>query len=475
MLPRCLPVATPYDPAEDPPGSIDPLGTVAAAEQLADILFPGMTARMWRARHLTFAALAAHVADQAAGSSGDDEARLEARLALERLFVSAIARHEANDAQFKSASRRLPGIGLARRAGDQQPLGKRTFLKGQAINGPFGVISRLARHTDVVNDQNRLSQNGEKLLLAWSADHDLPGVLDGGCSKMEGADWVGQLVRRVHGEHLDRWPSNTWPGWKTLAERLRPDRMRRHERNMICSLLADEGVPLRRRCLELLQDRASVSSYRSSVGNGTRGERDREMLFSTFRRLLRPTSSATDRTIDFVIRLIHAYELVASSLDSVMGTVCSVLANRGRATKSDVLRQGGSRFQAIRKALRDKARELQARLDELMEYPDILDRLGLDRLTQLLEDAQAGTSGDAELVEHVMERHTRVQRQKKKGAWIDVDDRHWVLMPGFGNAGNDPSLNEEAYLHPFRVANAYSFLADLKVVPAVEDFDGEEA
>ena len=31
MRAECLPLATPYDPAEDPPGSIDPLGTVAGA------------------------------------------------------------------------------------------------------------------------------------------------------------------------------------------------------------------------------------------------------------------------------------------------------------------------------------------------------------------------------------------------------------------------------------------------------------
>lgn len=30
-LGNCLPLATPYDPAEDPPGSIDPSGTVAGA------------------------------------------------------------------------------------------------------------------------------------------------------------------------------------------------------------------------------------------------------------------------------------------------------------------------------------------------------------------------------------------------------------------------------------------------------------
>jgi hypothetical protein len=272
MLPRCLPLATTYDPAEDPPGSIDPLGTVASAEQLADVLFPGMTARMWRARHLTFAALAAHVADQAAGSSGDEDARLEARLALERLFVSAIARHEANDSQFKRASRRLPGIGLARRAwgNDDQPLGKRTFLKGQAINGPFGVISRLARQTDIdiIDEDNRLSQNGEKLLLAWAADRDLSGILDGSRSHAAGAVWVAQLLRYVKGDGADSWPPKTWQGWKTLAERLRPDGLRKREceTKLIHHLLSDEREPLRRRCVELLQHKQAIE--RMSASNG---------------------------------------------------------------------------------------------------------------------------------------------------------------------------------------------------------------
>jgi ABC-type lipopolysaccharide export system ATPase subunit len=33
-----LPYSTPYDPAEDPPGSIDPLGTLGTSERLAETL-----------------------------------------------------------------------------------------------------------------------------------------------------------------------------------------------------------------------------------------------------------------------------------------------------------------------------------------------------------------------------------------------------------------------------------------------------
>ena len=172
MLEQYLPISAPYDPAEDPPGSIDPMGTVATAEQLAEVLLPGLTARMWRARHLTFAALAALVGERAAAmDGGSEEMRLEARLGFERLLVSAVAWKDSKEEDWHRAARRLPGITLARRAiyAGHQPLGKQNFLEGQAINGPFGVVQRLARNLDIINDDNRLSRNGEELLLVWSA------------------------------------------------------------------------------------------------------------------------------------------------------------------------------------------------------------------------------------------------------------------------------------------------------------------
>src|SRR4051794_4437722 len=88
-----LPMATPLDPAEEPPGSLDPLGTLAHAERLGETLLPGFTVRMWRSRLLTFAAIASAVADRTVKLMDDREsARLEGRLAFERLFVSAVVR-----------------------------------------------------------------------------------------------------------------------------------------------------------------------------------------------------------------------------------------------------------------------------------------------------------------------------------------------------------------------------------------------
>ena len=305
MRPECLPQATPYDPAEDPPGSVDPLGTVAGAEQLADVLFSGMTARMWRAWHLTFTALAAYVAEEAARSdTGNEELRLEARLAIERLFVSAVARQENRDEKWQKASRRLPGITLARRAlslGDQ-PLGKQTFLKGQAINGPFGVVARLARHLDIIDDDNRVSRNGQDLLLAWATDQDLPGLLDEGGSKNEGALWLKKLTGNVIDYASNsRWPAQGWWGWDQLAERLRPDEIRNRERKVIRQLLASNESVLRRRCIELLERAEAVAEYRSLLESSGRGQLDRHILVQSMQPLLQPDESCAGQ----VDRLHH--------------------------------------------------------------------------------------------------------------------------------------------------------------------------
>lgn len=477
----CLPKATPYDPAEDPPGSIDPLGTVAGAEQLADVLFSGMTARMWRARHLTFTALAAFVAEQAANAAGgDEELRLEARLALERLFVSAIARQENHDAEWRKAARRLPGISLARRAlssGDQ-PLGKQTFLKGQAINGPFGVVARLARHLDIIDDDNRISRNGQDLLLVWAAEQGLPGLLDEGGSRSPGALWIKKLAVYVVDYARDsHWPASGWWGWEELAERLRPDKIGLRERQLLRRLLAGDESALRRRCMELLERKEAVADYRSLVGSSGRGLLDRRILVSDVQPVLQPEANLLDRSIDYTIGLIDAYEEVSGQLESVMRGLLWALTHRGgRAAPTELLSDPAlSRHLAeARRKLYPTTRKLQSRVGEMPRHPDVQHAISIDRLDQLLQDAQSGLDGEKQLVEQVMERHWRVQQQKKKGVWIERDLSYWTLIPGFGDSNEKPWAYDGEYLHPFRVTNAYSFLADLGRIPRIEVPDAEE-
>jgi len=104
---------------------------------------------------------------------------MAARLSFERLFVSAVVRQHVRDPEnWQRAIRRLPGSWLATRAllsGDTL-LGRTNFLKGQAVNGPYGVVARLARHLGVIDEDDLLGRNGEELLMAWSADEERAGT-----------------------------------------------------------------------------------------------------------------------------------------------------------------------------------------------------------------------------------------------------------------------------------------------------------
>ena len=482
MLISNLPLPTPFDPAEDPPGSIDPLGTVATAEQLADVLLPGLTARMWRARHLTFTALAALVGERASAMEGDnEEMRLEARLGLERLFVSAVAwKDEKKEGDWSKAARRLPGIGLARRAirSGHQPLGKQNFLKGQAINGPFGVVQRLARNLDIIDDDNRLSRSGEELLLAWSAEQDLGGILDDTNSKSRGSKWFKKLLRDVidHVRH-GTWPNNGWWGWTDLADRLRPDQLGKREKKVLFRLLASESSAARRRCIYLLLSPDLLQSYKTVTANGTRGDLDREILAQQMQAHVQGEEDEVDRLIRYTVQLIEAYEQVSGYAESAFRGLLWALTRRGgRSTVDELLGDSvlASNLALTRGKLTRVAKQLQSMLTDLKEHPQVLDVLNLERVEQLMQDALAGQTSERALVDAAMERHRRVQSQKRKGVWIEQDDPYWTLMPGFGDNSDDPWSHGGAYLHPFRVSNAYSLLSDLGKVKGVGVPDGEE-
>ncbi len=481
MLIDSLPLATPYDPAEDPPGSIDPMGTVAMAEQLAEVLFPGVTARMWRARHMTFAALAALVAEHVAeDAGGDEELRLEARLGLERLFVSAVARSERWDDSWRLASRRLPGISLARRAlnSKNQPLERANFLKGQAVNGPFGVIARLARNMDVIDDDNRISRNGQELLLAWSAEEGLRGILDDRGAKSPGAKWLKRLTKDVARQVKDSfWPAPRWWGWSDLAEHLRPDHLGHQESDVILRLLCGDKSVVRRRCVELLQDREIADNYVSLSDHLSRGEVDQHILAYQVQPKVDESDSDVERIIAFTIRLLDAYEQTAGHLESVVRGLLWGLTHRGgRADREQLLADPTLKphFAGALTGLASAAQDLQSRMADLPNYPVVNDSIDLERLDETLQDALGGLESEGQLVDTVMARHRRVQKQKSKGAWIETDTKHWTLLPGFGDSGETPWTHDGAYLHPFRVSNAYSLLIDLGQIHGAEITDGQE-
>ncbi len=476
-----LPQATPYDPAEDPPGGVDPLGTLSGAESLAEVLLPGLTARMWRARLLTWAALAVRVAErvvETASTAEDGESyRDEARLAAERFCVSALARH---DDWGKAATQRLPGIRLARRAlaANDRPLGPEGFLKGQAVNGPIGVIARLARAVNIIDEDYRLGRGGHELLAAWERERHLPGIIDERPSKNDGSRLITRFANGVR-KHLQEswWPRANWPLWNDLARHLRLDELGPQETDVILRLLADDVRGVRRRVLELLQTEGTVATYRHMQQVAGRGTVARTVLVEEILPRTQGSSDEIDRDIIYTVRLIDAYEAVAGLLEVVFRTLQWALTRRsGQANNDSLLHDPAiaQRLEHTTAELRPDTETLRTLLAACGDHPCVSDVADLSAARELSDDALQAGLGPEQLLEVVMSRHHQVQKARGKGPWIARDGQQWTLMPGFGDNREEPPVADSGYLHPMRIRNAYSFLRDLRRVSTEIESDGEE-
>jgi hypothetical protein len=474
LVAAALPLATPPDASADPPGSIDPLGTLSHAERLADLLLPGFTARMWRARLLTVATVTAAVADRALRHLGRrEDARLDARLSFERLAVSAVVRLALKYPDtYGSARRGLPGSDLARAAlaGEDEPLTRHNFLKGQAVNGPYGVMARLALHLGLVDEDGRLGRYGPALLLAWAEDQRLPGVLDDeGRASRPGALWIEEAARQTaRCINEGDWPARGSVFWQRLTDALRPDQPGPSEIRVLVGLLDADSV--RARVLALL--RQGVDFYRRYDPEG-RGKVEREVLT----RAVRPRlgDGPVDGLIDAVGFVAHVYEAASHWLQQGFDAILWGLKQLGGSATPDALLGHAAvrgSLERARTALRSGLRALDTALTRLQDSPTLARPELTGPLGHLRDDIIAGLDSPASFRDALVCRHERVQREKRKGAWIDRDAR-WTLLPGFGIGGDQPPDHGPAFLHPFRIRNAYALLAGLGEV-SLEAPDGEE-
>jgi hypothetical protein len=469
-----LPVSTPLDPAEDPPNSVDPLGTLLPAERLAEILLPGFTVRMWRCRLLTIATVAAAVAERAVALMNNrDDPRLDARLAFERLFVSAVVRLAERDPQFANAPRGLPGRDLAKTALlSGEPLTSANFLKGQAVNGPFGVIARLARQLELIDDEGQMGRNAVPLLIAWSDDEKLSGVLDEDVAATRtGAKWMSDTAKRTvkcigHPE----WPGPNHSIWDQLAVHIRPDKIGCRERRFLRQILFSS--PVRRRMGELLTKRVDI--YRQAWStDGNRGRVERAVLIRGIRPEL--ADNPIDRLIGAAIGAADAYEQTAGLLQQTFdGLVWGLKRRGGRARPEAVV--DDARLRRHLEKTRIELQKIVPILDRtaltLGNQPSVSPPLVVEPLRQVREDAARASASLKSLTDTVLRRHERVHREKRKAPWIECES-HWTLMPGEHRVdGDSPPVWKNTYLHPFKIPNAYSLLGDLGDV-ALENLNVE--
>ena len=461
-----LPISTPYDPAADAMGSADPLGTLGGSERLAEVILPGLTARMWRARLLTFAVVSADIADRVVRQQGDQEdLRLRARLAFERMFVASLVRCEEDEPDmYSGVSRRIPGRRTARRAlhSDDEPLTRQNFIKGQAVNGPSGIMARLARALGLLGDEGQIASQGHDLRSCWArraaADEEMEPDI--------GGEFHKKALRAVL-DHLEKddWPKSNAPIWKLLADSLRPDRIPAAERKIIFQFLNTEPqYGIRPRVLQLLLDERCQAVYRHVQDATSRGEIERRVLVEGIMQLL--GTGDVDAHISLAIRAIDAYEQFSELFTAAFDVVLSGLrANGGSASSAQLLQKG--KLTAILIQLRARLVKVVPLLRDLL--PTMVSRGPFDDqdipelMTTILQDTERGAVSVEGLLEGVFARHERVQRDKRKPTWVDRSTS-WTLMPGTPVSDDLWHDRPAAFIHPYRVVNAYSLMFDLKLL-----------
>jgi hypothetical protein len=128
----------------------------------------------------------------------------------------------------------------------------------------------------------------------------------------------------------------------------------------------------------------------------------------------------------------------------------------------------------VQKTLKSSGNRLASLLPTLRDILPLVSRSGPFEeqqvpalMTSAFEDTE-GSIGSAEnLLNALLTRHERVQREKRKPTWVDRSVT-WTLMPGTP-VSDEPQTNPlDGFMHPYRVINAYSLMRDLRLVKGVK-------
>jgi hypothetical protein len=257
---------------------------------------------------------------------------------------------------------------------------------------------------------------------------------------------------------------------------LRPDATGPREAEEIYKRLT-EGSEVRCRCLLLLQDPAVTGIAESAGRSNNGGTVERAVLLEGLRPRLNPAAGDVDRTIDFAIRFIDLLERVSILVEAGFRSLLWGLVQfGGRATYHELSGQFEVSNSLVNTARRlsELIPKFDRLLSEVPEHPKVADELDLDRFRRLSQSCLAVIGpGPEAIATALLDRHRAVQKAKSKGPWIEGDGSWWTLMPGFGRAALPGWNPAGGFLHPYRVQNARSFLADLRRLTVAEVLDGE--
>lgn len=428
-----LPQLSEPDPTISGEGSLDPLGTAQIADRLADLLLPGLRARMRRIRFLTASAVGALAAEDLADVLPVDRISTPS-VCFEWLVLEAFARRSGKDLPLEASG--IPGSAKVRAVLAQgKRLAARNYLKSPNVFGFTGIYLPLARHLHVLDDDRRVARQLPTLMRAWEQDTGLDGYTENRASTEGGR--LRQRLRDEIREALQQGHCSALEGanlWRTLTESLHPSRAGNHERALMRSWIVDDEYPMRAELARFLDQRGDI------------GEEE------ALEALLTGTTSAALR---LHVEAVQAYEFVSHLLDAAFAQLCHLSTRLGTRPlgANDVQRD---------EVLTGACRQLPGAMKRATET---LERVSGDLLVSfsLRLGKFEHTGSPADFVELLLTHHEAIQGQKPpkgKRPWLDRHNGGWVVRSIYWQP-EAVSIAQGTLVHPYRLRALRDFMKDL--------------
>ncbi len=431
-----LPQLSEADPLIDGEGSLDPLGLTRVADSLAELLLPGLRARMRRIRFVTASAVGALAAD-GLGDVPAGDGKATPSICFEWIVLESFARQRGSGSPLEVSG--VPGSAKTRGVIAQgHRLTATNYLKSPSVFGFTGVYLPLARHFCVLDGDRAPAAETTALTLAWEEDHDLQGFTEDRSGSAGGSlrrDVAREIERALRAGRCEMAPRSRIPG--RLADSLHPERVGPCERKLLTTWLCREDEPVR-------------SWLASAVWSITPTEWMDERELAVRLRARRPPAR-----VAVLLDAIAAYEDACWWLDVGFRQLRHRSTMRGSAALTpDVV--------ADDSVLAEVCSQLPQAMAEADRCLIAADQTLWDRFDQQL-GAFRNPMLPAELMEALLAHHVEVQRGKAphgKRPWFEEYGNGWVVRRLYGHADEvDPTA--VAYLHPYRLIPLYHFSVDL--------------
>lgn len=427
-----MPALTAYDPAESLEGALDPLGLFAVADDLAQLLAPGIRERHRHPRFLTALSVGTLVCEGISELAADGVS--EPWQVYEWYVVEGMVR-ERDPSKLKG----LPGhqkAEAARRAG--LPLGAKTYLTAPMTFGFHGVYRSLAEELDIAVDGQR-GPVGDRLLAAWEREQGLAGFFgtaggSGGKKRRMLRDAVLEGLRSGGTERTAQWE-----GWRFFARHLAHAEIGRREGKILSEAFLD---PARETRVQLI--RFLTSADGRALRNKTESER------AVHKALRRKANDALIELLD----AISAYERFARLLQDAFDDCLFMMSQ----TRSPLSPREISRSRAVRRAVERVPGAFSLALE----------RFERERRAPAFE-GRFGVFGAAlapdQWVETLLEHHRQIQRDKPphgKLNWCERTAEGGYLVRGVGHKDERPQMSDE-YVHRYRSDALASMCRDIGI------------